>query len=120
MAGSQNYREIAAIAQARRDAAIPSNFLLPDAVIAGESPLNVTTVPRASGHFTRNELEIIESEAVDILLNIKEKLWTALQVTEAFCKAAVVANQLVSIAMFSSPGSPIFRRYPVKRDKNSG
>ena len=90
----QHYKEIAEIALKRREAAIPKEYLLSEATLT-DPPRNLTTVPRSSGHFTTAELEIIESNAEDILLKIKERKWTSLEVTEAFCKSAVVAQQLV-------------------------
>jgi len=90
----QHYKEIAEIALKRREAAIPKEFLLPESVLKN-LPLNLTTVPRDSGHFTIEELEIIESNAEDILLNIRNSKWSSLAVTKAFCKASVVAQQLV-------------------------
>jgi len=95
----QHYKEIAAIAQKRRDDAIPKELLLPTSVM-GQLPRNLTTVPKDSGHFTSQELEIIEMSAEAILQNIKKRTWTSVQVTQAFCKAAAVAQQLVCSATF--------------------
>jgi amidase len=89
-----HYKEIAEIALKRREAAIPKEYLLPEAALTS-LPRNLTTVPKASGHFTTAELEIIESVAEDILLNIRNRKWTSLEVTKAFCKSAIVAQQLV-------------------------
>lgn len=91
----QHYKEIAAIALQRRESAIPKEFLLPEEFIR-QVPRNLTLVPRSSGHFTPQELEIIDTDAAGILSKIKQKTWTSLDVTKAFCKAAVVAQQLVS------------------------
>lgn len=96
----QHYKEIAAIAQKRREDAIPKELLLPIDVM-NQLPRNLTTVPRSSGHFSARELEIIETSAEEILQKIKARHWTSVQVTQAFCKAAAVAHQLVY--MFSSP-----------------
>jgi len=90
----QHYKEIAEIALKRREAAIPREYLLPEAALTN-LPRNLTTVPRSSGHFTTAELEIIESDAENILTKIKERKWTSLEVTKAYCKSAVVAQQLV-------------------------
>jgi len=90
----QHYKEIAEIALKRRDAAIPREYLLPEVALSN-LPRNLTTVPRSSGHFSADELEIIESDAENILINIKGRKWTSLEVTKAFCKSAVVAQQLV-------------------------
>ena len=91
-----NYKEIASIAKQRRDVACPSHYLIPDHKLS-DLPKDVTSVPLKSGHFTHNEIEIIESEAEDILQKISETIWTAVEVTDAFCKAAAVAQQLVSL-----------------------
>lgn len=90
----QYYKEIAAIALQRRESAIPRDLLLPEELIR-KVPRNLTTVPQSSGHFTPKELRIIETDAAVILLNIKQKIWTSLDVTKAFCKSAAVAQQLV-------------------------
>ena len=89
-----SYQELGVIARDRRDRCISSAYLLPDETIS-KLPQNITTIPRTSKHFTNEEVEIIESEAEDILLKIREKIWTSLEVVEAFCKAATVAQQLV-------------------------
>ncbi|KAL3421967.1 amidase [Phlyctema vagabunda] len=91
----QHYKEISAIALARREAALPKEYLLPQESLA-QLPQNLTTVPKSSGHFTTEELEITNTEAEDIVSNIREKKWTSLQVAQAFCKAAVVAQQLTN------------------------
>jgi amidase len=92
----QHYKEISQIALKRREAAIPKEYLLPESVLK-DLPQDLTTIPRSSGHFTPQELEIIETSAEDILSRIKERKWTSLAVTKAFCKASIVAQQLVSL-----------------------
>jgi len=90
----RHYKDIADIALKRREAAIPKEYLLPQEALS-DLPRDLTTVPKTSGHFTAKELEIIERNAEDILLEIKSKTWTSLEVTRAFSKAAIVAQQLV-------------------------
>lgn len=98
----QTYRDIAALAQQRRAANIPADYLLRDD-IASKAPGNVTTIASTSGHFPNAEIEIVESEAEDILLKIRERIWSAVEVAKAFCKAAAVAQQLVYfLCSFSS------------------
>ena len=89
------YKEIAAQARKRRDEALPTKYKLSQSSLQ-ELPLNVTSIPRK--HLTAIEIEIVESQAEDILSKIKEKTWTALEVTEAFCKAATIAHQLVKLS----------------------
>jgi amidase len=92
----KHYKEISDIALKRREAALVTEYLLPEASLKN-LPQNLTTVPRGSGHFTEQELEIIEEKAEDTLLKIKERTWTSLEVTKAFCKASAVAQQLVRL-----------------------
>ncbi|KAI9836453.1 MAG: hypothetical protein M1819_001485 [Sarea resinae] len=91
----QSWTEIAAIAQTRRAASIPPSYLLPESLLS-DLPKNLTTIPKTSRHFSTDELEIIETPAEEILVKIREKTWTALKVTEAFCKAAAVAQQMTN------------------------
>jgi amidase len=97
----RHYKDIAVIALQRRESAIPKELLLPVESIR-KLPQNLTTVPQTSGHFTPEELDVINTNAQEILLKIKQKIWTALEVTKAFCKAAVVAQQLVC-PLFQNP-----------------
>jgi amidase len=90
----QHYKEIAEIALKRREASIPKEYMLPEATLTN-LPRNLTTVPKTSGHFTSEELEIIETSADEILLKLRKNKWTSLEVTKAFCKASIVAQQLV-------------------------
>ncbi|RFU31396.1 hypothetical protein B7463_g4938, partial [Scytalidium lignicola] len=91
----QKYKEMAAIAQKRRDDAIPTEYLLKN-ISKADLPRNLTGIHRSSGHFTPEELQIIETEPEGILSNIKQGKWTSLEVTKAFCKSAVVAQQLTN------------------------
>lgn len=96
----QHYKEIATIAQKRRTDALPKEYLLPEEILKS-LPRNVTNVPKPSGHFTNEELEIMETSAENILQKIRERIWTSVEVTKAFSKAAVVAHQLVGYLILS-------------------
>lgn len=95
MTTSADYKSIAADAQKRRNESLPQSYLLPPYHLK-DLPRNVTAVATNARHFTTEELEIINSQAEDILIKVRERIWTAREVTEAFCKAATVAQQLVS------------------------
>lgn len=43
----------------------------------------------------QREIEITESDAVDIVAQTTSGIWTAVEVTEAFCHRAALAHQLV-------------------------
>jgi amidase len=94
--GSVDYKTIAAEAQKRREAALSSWY--PDLPEFKESdlPNNLTEWATTSKFYTTDEIEIIESEAEDILQKIRDKVWTSVEVTKAFCKATALAQKLVS------------------------
>jgi hypothetical protein len=90
----QNYKDVAAAALARRAAAIPEKYLMPENELSN-LPKDLTKIPAIRMNYTEWEYKIITAEAAAILQKIRDRVWTAVQVTEAFCKAAAVANQLV-------------------------
>jgi amidase len=90
----QDYKDIRVAALARRAAAIPEKYLVPEQELKNP-PKDLTKLPAIRTHYTEREHEIISAEAEAILQRIRDRIWTAVQVTEAFCKAAAVANQLV-------------------------
>ena len=94
MSNDQLYKEIAVAAQKRRDDLLPESFRL-DTDQLEILPENVTTISTKIEYFTADEIEIINSRAEDILVKIRSQIFTALDVTQAFCKAAVVAHQAV-------------------------
>jgi amidase len=51
-----------------------------------------------------NEVSIISKVSVDIVGDIKEGRLTAVQVTNAFCKTAAIAHQIVSSAIGIASG----------------
>lgn len=90
-----NYKEISAIARKRRDANIRSYYQAPN-VDTESLPNNLTEYALNSGYYDARELEIIQSEALTILANIRTRQWTALEVAKAFCKASAFAQQLTN------------------------
>lgn len=92
---AQNYHEIASTARQRRDAALAS-FHEPFSIKKSNLPNDLTAFVFRSRCYTTDEVEILQSEAEDILQKIRDKIWMAVEVAEAFMKAAAVAQQLVS------------------------
>lgn len=87
------------VAGAKRDAllaSIPPEWIIPANIFPPESQLDVTTFPKQSGWFTPAELDITGTAAPQILKKIAAGVWTAEEVTRAFCKRAAAAHQLVS------------------------
>ena len=91
---SMNYKEISAIARKRRDAVL-SSFYTTQSLEESRLPNNLTEYSLKAGYYTTDEIEIIESEAEDILQKIRDRIWTSLEVIQAFCKAAALAQRLV-------------------------
>lgn len=60
-------------------------------------PNDLTAFSFKSGWYTMEEVEILQSEAEDILQKIRDRIWTSTEVAEAFTKAAAVAQRLVSL-----------------------
>lgn len=83
----------------RRQAAIPKEYLLPDALLqklpTQSFPRDLSNVVDTASHFTEAEIRIVNAPARTILSNVKDGAWSSVEVTQAFCKAAAVANQLV-------------------------
>ena len=76
--------------------AIPTEWRLNKPVPSRQERLDVT------GQYIRQflndkEIQITESDAVEILKQISSGDWTAEAVTTAFCHRAAIAHQLVSV-----------------------
>ena len=90
-----DWREVAAIAQKRRATNIAAYYKIDDIDIT-DLPNNLTKSSLESGLYTTDELEIIRSEAEDILEKIRDRIWTSLEVAKAFCKASAIAQALTN------------------------
>ena len=89
-----------ATADARRskiNSAIPVSHRIPPACLEHlTDPKNVIDVPGCCGVLTQREVEITTiSSATKLLKDIKDRVYTAVEVTTAFCKRASIAHQLV-------------------------
>jgi amidase len=91
----QNYRELSAIAQNRRDTKIAAYYNPPE-VKEASLPNNLTEYALNSGYYTPEERTIVEAEAEAILRKIANREWTSLKVTKAFCKASAFAQRLTN------------------------
>lgn len=92
---SGSYKEISAIARKRRDTNIKSYYQAPK-VDLETVPNNLTEYALSAGYYDAHEVEILQSEALTILANIKSRRWTALEVAQAFCKASAFAQELTN------------------------
>lgn len=90
----KSYKAVAAVAQRRRDAVLSSFYDL-SPIDVSSLPNDLTTFPRKSGLLSIEEVEIVESQAEDILEKLTTRIWSAVDVTQAFCKSASIAQRLV-------------------------
>lgn len=74
-------------------AKVPPSLHLPSSIIQAP-PKNVTSIPATCGILSPEELEITEYDAVSLLEAIAIRKYTAVAVTQAFCKRAIIAHQL--------------------------
>ncbi|KAJ5650657.1 uncharacterized protein N7484_004380 [Penicillium longicatenatum] len=95
MAADSNWRsQGAAKRQATLDA-IPEKWRIQGPVPPATEVRDVTG-PYIQQYLSRREIEITESDAVDIAAQTTSGNWSAVEVTEAFCHRAALAHQFVS------------------------
>ncbi|GAA5849651.1 hypothetical protein JCM8547_000521 [Rhodosporidiobolus lusitaniae] len=93
---ASNWRSRAAAKRAARDALIPAEWRLDEAVLA---PANrdATTVVAGCGLLSEREMEITElDELKELAARIAHGEYTSVEVTTAYCKRAAVAQQLTN------------------------
>lgn len=94
MAAEPNWRsQGAAKRQATLDT-IPEKWRLQDPIPPATEVPDVTG-PYIQQYLSKREIEITESDAVDIAAQTTSGNWSAVEVTEAFCHRAALAHQLV-------------------------
>ncbi|KAI0757030.1 general amidase [Daedaleopsis nitida] len=78
----------------RQKAAIPSEWVIPT---IPDDQTNVMDIPATCGLLTDRELQITGLSDVSVLLTkVATAEWSAVEVTTAFCKRAIVAHQLTN------------------------
>lgn len=88
-----------ALAEAKRQAilkAIPEKWRLPTPVPPASKVRDVTG-RYIQQYLSEREIEITESDAVEIASRTSIGRWSAVEVTEAFCHRAALAHQLVCL-----------------------
>lgn len=76
--------------------AIPTKWRLADPVPPA-TELRDVTGSYIQQYLSDREIEITESDAVDIVAQTTTGRWSAVEVTEAFCHRAALAHQLVRL-----------------------
>jgi amidase len=94
---AQTWKECAAEKKRRQADAIPKEWLIKT---PASTVLDVIKIPEECRLLSARELEITDA-SVDVLLQkLREGAWTAVEVTTAFYKRAIIAHQLVIIFPF--------------------
>jgi len=75
---------------------IPDEWRIPANLLPPETQDDVTGFPESSGWFTREELDITNLTALELLPKLATGELKSETVTRAFCKRAAAAHQLVS------------------------
>lgn len=94
---TQDWRSRAKAKKQQQLDSIPKEWILRNP--PNKDQLNVTDIPRTCGLLSSREIEITESHVEAILSNLAKGIWSAVEVTTAFSKRAVIAHQLVCLAL---------------------
>ncbi|KPI42753.1 Acetamidase [Cyphellophora attinorum] len=96
----RSYVDTAKTAQASVHDAIPAAWRLPENIISAASPgrggIKVVDIPRTCGLLNKEQLEITEQTATELVARMTAGHLSSVQVTEAFCIRAAVAHQLTN------------------------
>ncbi|KAF4612974.1 hypothetical protein D9613_010910 [Agrocybe pediades] len=93
-AAKQHWSEIVKEKKIRQAATIPKEWILTN--LPPKDALNVIDFPKKSGLLSEKENEITNTEVGTLLQNLASGAWSAVEVTTAFSKRAIIAHQLVN------------------------
>ncbi|PPR00101.1 hypothetical protein CVT24_008959 [Panaeolus cyanescens] len=91
---SKTWQDLVAQKRLHQASCIPPAWVLPNP--PPQDVLNVIGVPETCGLLSSKEIEITNAHVVDILQKLASGVWSAVEVTTAFAKRAVIAHQLVN------------------------
>ncbi|KAH7099778.1 general amidase [Auriculariales sp. MPI-PUGE-AT-0066] len=95
--GNGNWRELAAAKRKEQQDSIPREWVLGPNELPSPEQTNVMDFARACGLLSSHDLEITDNEDAEILLDrVKKGEWTAVEVTTAYYKRAIVAHQVTN------------------------
>lgn len=93
MSSKPDWRDICTAKKESQLASIPGEWIIET---PPETEYHVMDVPARSGLLSSKEMEITETTDVALLLNkLHSAEWTSVEVTTAFYKRAVIAQQVV-------------------------
>lgn len=99
---AEEWKKISERAKAKVDESIPQKWRIKGHLSSSELT-DVRSVPFSSGILSEHEIVITNTSAVDIVINIAHSVWSAEDVTRAFCKRAAIAHQVtrcLTVTMF--------------------
>lgn len=95
---SGQWQDLCAARKKKQHDSIPPEWLIQ---LPPDDQLNVMNVPSKCGLLTPRELEITETVDIDIILRkLSTAEWSSVEVTTAFLKRAIVAQQLVCLHFY--------------------
>lgn len=90
---TKHWKETVAQKRLERAASIPKEWILTS--LPSEDTLNVIDFPEKCGLLTASDIEITNTEVIILLEKLAKGTWSAVEVTTAFSKRAIIAQQLV-------------------------
>ena len=90
----QTWKDIVAEKRQRQQSSIPKQWILTN--LPPKEQLNVILFPETCGLLSAKEIEITNTNVDGLLGKLRSGYWSAVDVTTAFSKRAIVAHQLVS------------------------
>ena len=102
-----SWREKAKAKMANMRADIPEIWLLKQADLEDAKKQRKLSGDFFEKHLNSRDLEIIRNDSVQLVDKIKARLYTAVEVAQTYCKAAAVAQQIVSRNEMTLPHSYI-------------
>ena len=94
MSTKPHWTAIVAEKKLRQAATIPKEWILTN--LPPQDTLNVIDFPERSGLLSGKEIGITNTHVEGLLGNLANGTWSAVEVTTAFSKRAIIAHQLAS------------------------
>ena len=95
----EDWRDLVAQKRAEVAKALPQEWQLPSSIldsISASADIGVLDIPAKCGLLSEKELDITENhDAVDLIAKMGAKELSSFEVTQAFCKRAAIAHQVV-------------------------
>lgn len=88
------WKAVAEGKKSKQEASIPKDWILHN--LPSNDQLDVTGFPETCGLLSANEVKITNTNVNALLVELASGRWTAVEVTTAFAKRAIIAHQLVS------------------------